>query len=271
MRRLLVGLLAVTTLALAAACDPNDPNAGRQPDFVAAPTDQPVPAPASSAPAPSAKPSPSVVPSPTKKPTTSPTPAGCPQGEYQKIVEQALATLGTYGKVTVDGKQSAADCAAIKKFQKRFDIRPVNGKAGPLTRSVSQRLVNSKPSRCNAGNALTACIDLTNQTTWIMSGGKVIYGPTVTRTGMAGYTTPTGSYTIHDRQTKNWSTDWDVWLPLWQRIVEGKGFHTTTTYIHNSSIGSHGCVNLLPVDSQKYWNTLKSGTAVKIFGRRPGT
>ncbi|MFD0595588.1 L,D-transpeptidase family protein [Catellatospora coxensis] len=51
----------------------------------------------------------------------------------------------------------------------------------------------------------------------------------------------------------------------------GKGFHTTTTYIHNSSIGSHGCVNLLPVDSQKYWNTLKSGTAVKIFGRRPGT
>jgi lipoprotein-anchoring transpeptidase ErfK/SrfK len=186
-------------------------------------------------------------------------------------VEQALATLGGYGAVTVDGKQSAADCAAIKKFQKRFDIRPYNGKAGPMTRGVSQRLLRSKASSCGAGSGLTACVDLTNQTVWIMNGGKIVYGPTVTRTGMAGYATPSGTFKIYDRQLKNWSEEWDVWLPYWQRVVGGSGFHQTTTYIHNTGIGSHGCINLLPADAVKFWNTLKNGTPVKMFGRRPGT
>ena len=28
------------------------------------------------------------------------------------------------------------------------------------------------------------------------------------------------------------------------------------TYIHNTAIGSHGCVNLLPADAKKLWNTI---------------
>lgn len=277
MRRIFASLLAVTALAFAAGCDPKSPSTqAPQPDFVSATGELPSAAPSVAA-SPSAAPSPSAVPSPTPsksrtpKPSTSPTPVSCPQGEYQKAVEQALASLGGYGTVTVDGKQSAADCAAIKKFQKRFDIRPYNGKAGPMTRSVSQRLVKSTASRCAAGSGLTACVDLTNQTVWIMNGGKIVYGPTVTRTGMAGYPTQSGTFKIYDRQLKNWSEEWDVWLPYWQRVVGGSGFHQTTTYIHNSAIGSHGCINLLPFDAVKFWNTLKNGTTVKVFGRRSGT
>lgn len=276
MRRTLACLLAAATLTLAAACGPNGQSEAQRPGFVSATGDLPSPEPAPSVP-PSAAPSPTAVASPkptkspTAKPTKSPTAASCPQGEYQKDVEQALATLGGYGAVTVDGKQSAADCTAIKKFQKRFDIRPYNGKAGPMTRSVSQRLLKSTASRCGAGTGLTACVDLTNQTVWIMNGGKIVYGPTVTRTGMAGYATDTGTFKIHDRQLKNWSEEWDVWLPYWQRVVGGSGFHQTTTYIHNGAIGSHGCINLLPSDAVKFWNTLKTGTTVKVFGRRSGT
>jgi lipoprotein-anchoring transpeptidase ErfK/SrfK len=62
-----------------------------------------------------------------------------------------------------------------------------------------------------------------------------------------------------------------VWLPWWQAFNGGIGFHETTTYIHDGSIGSHGCVNLLHADAVSLWNLTTVGTAVRVFGSRPGT
>ncbi|MEV0809867.1 L,D-transpeptidase family protein [Micromonospora sp. NPDC050200] len=195
----------------------------------------------------------------------------CEQGEYQREVEGYLARLGGFGTVTVDGRQSSADCAAIKKFQQRYDIRPAVGRAGPLTYDVAKRLANTDTSRCTAGTGTTFCVDLTRQTTWVMRSGKVVAGPTVTRTGMAGYATPAGTYKINFRNLKEWSNPYDVWLPYWQRFNGGIGFHETTTYLHNSSIGSHGCVNLLHADAVRWWELGSVGSRVVLVGRRPGT
>ncbi|MEU8296302.1 L,D-transpeptidase family protein [Micromonospora sp. NPDC048909] len=213
-------------------------------------------------------------PSPTRtapKPATSTTPAGCPQGEQQRAVETYLAQLGGFGAVTVDGRQSAADCAAIKKFQQRYDIRPAAGRAGPTTYDVAKRLATTDTSRCRAGSGTTFCIDLTRQTTWVMRNGKVLVKPTVTRTGMSGYRTPAGTFTINYRNVKEWSNPYEVWLPYWQHFTQGMGFHETTTYLHNKSIGSHGCVNLLHRDAVRYWELGKVGSRVVLIGRRPGT
>ncbi|MFF5172828.1 L,D-transpeptidase [Micromonospora sp. NPDC000089] len=199
------------------------------------------------------------------------TPTRCEQGEHQRDVEAYLAKLGGFGPVVVDGRQSDTDCFAIKKFQQRYDIRPAAGRAGPLTYDVAKRLATTSPAACNAGSGTTFCVDLTRQTTWVMRDGKVVAGPTVTRTGMSGYATPTGSYTINLRNLKEWSDPYDVWLPYWQRFNGGIGFHQTTTYLHNSAIGSHGCVNLLPTDAVRWWELGKVGNTVKVFGRRPGT
>ena len=196
----------------------------------------------------------------------------CGTGRYQKQVEGYLAKLGGYGPVTVDGKQSAADCAAVRKFQARFGIRPGTGSADVTTADVGQRLTATRTAACNAKKSgITFCVDLTHQTTWIMKNGKVYAKPTVTRTGMKGYRTPAGSFTINKRTKKEWSDPYHVWLPYWQRFIGGRGFHQTTTYIHDKSIGSHGCVNLLPADAQAYWGIGKMGMTVKVFGRRPGT
>ncbi|SCL17119.1 L,D-transpeptidase family protein [Micromonospora inyonensis] len=195
----------------------------------------------------------------------------CPQGEYQRAVETYLAKLGTFGKVIVDGKQSATDCAAIKKFQQRYDIRPVQGRAGPTTHDVSKRLATTNVKSCKTGSGVTFCIDLTRQTTWAMRDGKVVIPPTVTRTGMRGYATPTGTYKINKRNIKEWSNPYEVWLPYWQRFVGGIGYHQTTTYLHDKSIGSHGCINLLPADAKRFWDWGKVGYRVVVFGRRPGT
>ncbi|MGN9807653.1 L,D-transpeptidase family protein [Micromonospora sp. L32] len=195
----------------------------------------------------------------------------CEQGEYQREVEGYLARLGGFGTVSVNGRQSDADCAAIKKFQQRYDIRPAAGRAGPLTYDVAKRLANTDTSRCNAGSGTTFCVDLTKQTTWVMRDGKVVAKPTVTRTGMSGYATPSGTYKINLRKLKEWSDPYDVWLPYWQRFNGGIGFHETTTYLHNSSIGSHGCINLLHTDAVRWYELGSIGSRVTVVGRRPGT
>jgi peptidoglycan hydrolase-like protein with peptidoglycan-binding domain len=264
MRRAGLGAaFAVLFLGLA-ACNA-DVQSGKAPVRRAAPVMQvsPTPSPATS-PSPSAPAPPS--------PSTSPKPKPCEKdGGYQLIVEQALAKFGAFGPVKVDGKQSEADCAAIKKFQVRFGLRPTDGVAGPDTGGVAKRLMESDPAACGSGAGTFACVDLTHQTTWLMKDGKLFYGPTVTRTGFAGHVTRPGHFKIEWRAIKDWSEPYSVWLPYWQAVDGGNGFHETTTYIHNASIGSHGCINLLHDDAVKYWEELKVGTPVNVFGRRPGT
>ena len=205
-------------------------------------------------------------------PLTAKAAAACATGKYQKAVEGYLKKLGGFGKVTVDGRQSAADCAAIKKFQKRYDIRPAAGTAGPTTNGVAKRLAGTKTSACKAKKTgTTICVDLTKQTVWVMRSGKVYVKPTVTRTGMKGHRTPTGTFKINKRTKKEWSDPYEVWMPYWQRFVGGVGLHQTTTYLHDGWRGSHGCVNLLGSDAKQFYGIGKIGMTVKVFGRRPGT
>ncbi len=208
---------------------------------------------------------------PAKPTPAGTTPSGCPQGERQRDVEAYLAQLGGFGKVTVDGLQSAADCAAIKKFQQRYGISPANGRAGPTTAEVGRRLTSTRTGDCAAGPGTTICVNLTLQTVWVLRGGAVVLPPTVTRTGMRGYATPAGTFTINRTSLTEWSVPYEVWLPYWQHFYDGDGFHETTTYLHDASIGSHGCVNLLHADAVKLWELAGVGTRVYLFGRRAGT
>lgn len=209
---------------------------------------------------------------PPPKPTTKPpSPAGCPQGERQREVEQALAQIGGFGPVTVDGRQSPADCSAIKKFQQRYGVQPAEGKAGPTTADVARRIAGSRTDACQAGPGTTICVNLTLQTVWVLRDGAVVLGPTVTRTGMRGFATPAGTFQIDRKNIKEWSNPYEVWLPYWQHFHQGMGFHETTTYIHDMPIGSHGCVNLLHTDAVKLWNLAGVGTRVVVFGHRSGT
>jgi lipoprotein-anchoring transpeptidase ErfK/SrfK len=220
---------------------------------------------------------PSAPASPKAKPKPKPSATGCPQGESQREVEKYLAQLGesglgiSVGEVTVDGKQSTADCAAIKKFQQRYGISPAAGRAGPTTADVARRLASTRTDQCKTGSGTTFCVNLTGQTFWVMRGGKVVLGPSIVRTGMSGYATPTGTYSVGWKNIREWSNPYEVWMPYWQQFNGGIGFHETVSYIHDKSAGSHGCVNLLPSDARKLWDLGKVGTRVYVFGRRPGT
>ena len=208
------------------------------------------------------------------RPATSAVPL-CASSDRQRDVETALRSLEPYRGVTVDGRQSPDDCIIIRRFQRRFGIEPANGQADATTADVAQRIAaSSTPSnlrRCDPGPGVTACVDLSRQTAWVVRDGSVVVGPTVVRTGFRGHPTPTGTYKINLRALREWSDPYSVWLPYWQRFNGGIGLHQTTTYIHDGSLGSHGCVNLLPADAVDMWNQLTLGATVRVVGHRPGT
>ena len=199
----------------------------------------------------------------------------CASSHQQRDVERSLSALPDYNTVVVDGKQSPGDCAVIRRFQQRFGIQPAGGQSDNTTADVAGRIAASstpdEQTRCAAGDGVTACVDLTRQTAWVVRDGKVVVGPTIVRTGFAGHATPAGKYRINKRDLREWSDPYGVWLPYWQRFVGGIGFHETTTYIHDATLGSHGCVNLLRADAVAMWDALQLGATVHTFGRRPGT
>jgi lipoprotein-anchoring transpeptidase ErfK/SrfK len=207
-------------------------------------------------------------------------PPPCPAGDYQLEIEQALAKIGNYGPITVDGVQSEQDCATIAAFQQRMGIGEWRGQPhgserggtpGRTTRDVAVRIAATDPSQCPWSDRPQACVDLTNQTFYVVSQGEVILGPTVTRTGMPGFRTPSGSFKVSWRARNAWSVPYSVWLPYWQNFYGGDGLHETTTYIHDMWRGSHGCVNLLHDDAARAYELLTNGSTVHLYGRRPGT
>jgi lipoprotein-anchoring transpeptidase ErfK/SrfK len=230
---------------------------------------------ASASPSPSASPTATPpAPSPTAtKPAAPPVTGPCGKtGPGQAAVERYLATHPEFGKVTVDGKQDAVDCATIKKFQLRYGVRPAVGLAGPTSKRVATRLSAANLDACDPRGGTTICVDLTSQTMWVLRGGKVVLGPTTIRTGRAGLATPPGHFRIGNKKKHTISTIFKVPLPYWQQFNADMGFHQTPSYLYDGgSPGSHGCINLLRRDAVALYKLTTVGTSVHVFGRKVGT
>ncbi|MFE5936530.1 L,D-transpeptidase family protein [Streptomyces sp. NPDC056470] len=192
-------------------------------------------------------------------------------GPHQKQVERFLG-------LKVDGKQSSADCKAIQSFQRKHGITPTMGYAGPLTwrtmnTMLEQKAAGKNPNKagkCPTNKGRIACVDLTRQLSWIQDGKKLKYGPVPVRTGKNGTETRTGAKKIYWRKINHWSTLYHVSMPYSQFFDGGQAFHSTTKSMWNPP-GSGGCVNMRPADAKAYWNLLRNGDDVYVYGRKPGT
>ncbi|MFE1897415.1 L,D-transpeptidase family protein [Streptomyces yangpuensis] len=192
-------------------------------------------------------------------------------GPYQRQVERFLGR-------PVDGRQSAADCTAVRAFQRSHGISPAQGYAGQLTwqamsTMLAQRAAGDTPNRagdCPVNRGRIACVDLTRQLSWIQDGSVLRYGPVPVRTGKDGTETRTGARKIYLRSIDHWSTLYNVSMPYAQFFDRGIAFHSTTKSMWNPP-GSGGCVNMRPADAKAYWNLLGKGEDVHVYGRKPGT
>ena len=59
-------------------------------------------------------------------------------------------------------------------------------------------------------------------------------------------------------------------MPYAMFFSGGIAFHTSDRYLYDT-LGSHGCVHILPKVAKKMWNRVDVGTTVQVFGRKPGT
>ncbi|GAU70417.1 Syd protein [Streptomyces sp. NBRC 110611] len=193
------------------------------------------------------------------------------RGPYQKQAEKFLGR-------TVDGRQSAADCRAIRAFQTSHGITPNIGYAGPVTWGVMtlvarQRAAGNNPNkdrRCPTDRGRIACVDLTRQLSWIQDGRRLVFGPVPVRTGRDGYETRTGAKKVYWRNLHHVSTLYHVAMPYSQFFDGGQAFHAIGGSVW-SAPGSHGCVNMRSNDARKYWSLLRTGDDVHVYGRKPGT
>ncbi|WP_328537064.1 L,D-transpeptidase family protein [Streptomyces sp. NBC_00344] len=199
--------------------------------------------------------------------------AGCTTstGPYQKQAERFLGR-------TADGKQSAADCAAIRSFQSTHGITPAIGYAGPVTWGVmdlmnQQKAAGKNPDKagkCPVNKGRIACVDLTRQLSWIQDGRKLVFGPVPVRTGRDGHETRTGLKKIYWRDKNHVSSLYNVSMPYSQFFDGGEAFHSVGLSMWNPP-GSHGCVNMTGTNAATYWSLLKKGDDVYVYGRKPGT
>ncbi|MDQ0794387.1 L,D-transpeptidase [Streptomyces sp. B1I3] len=193
------------------------------------------------------------------------------KGPYQKQVEKYLNR-------PVDGRQSTADCTAIRAFQVSKGITPSAGYAGPVTwrtmkTITAQKAAGKNPNaakKCPTNRGRIACVDLTRQLSWIQDGSRLKFGPVPVRTGRDGAETRTGASKVYWRNINHWSTLYDVRMPYAQFFDGGQAFHSVTKSMYNNP-GSAGCVNMRPADAKSYWNLLKNGDDVFVYGRKPGT
>ncbi|MEO3974048.1 L,D-transpeptidase family protein [Streptomyces sp. CAU 1734] len=193
------------------------------------------------------------------------------KGPYQKQVEKFLGR-------PVDGKQSSADCKAIRSFQTKHGIAPASGFAGTLTWQAMDTMLQQKAAgktpnkagKCPVNKGRIACVDLTRQLSWIQDGKKLVYGPVPVRTGKKGTETRTGARKIYWRNIDHVSSIYKVKMPYAQFFDGGQAFHSVTKSMWNPP-GSAGCVNMRPAEAKAYWKLLKKGDDVYVYGQKPGT
>ncbi|MFB9316387.1 L,D-transpeptidase [Cryptosporangium minutisporangium] len=190
-------------------------------------------------------------------------------GPGQARVERYLATqTARFGQVSMDAKQDAVDCAAIKKFQTAVALPTATGFADDATAEIADRLYNSTPASCEAdADATTVCVDLSHQTLWVMRDGSVVFAPVVIRTSGAKLATPTGQFEITEKEPTLSGAE----LPYWQRFFEDFGLHATDTSFYTEPDSDSRGVNLLSGDAKTVYGLTEIGSEVHVFGHKAGT
>ena len=108
-----------------------------------------------------------------------------------------------------------------------------------------------------------ACIDLTNNTTWLQQNGVVTAGPYKQIAGRQGHRTPTGTYTVQWKDIDHLSKEFNnAPMPYSIFFNGGIAFH-----VGSLSTPSHGCIHLSESAAKVYWDALRPGDVVYVFGQ----
>jgi hypothetical protein len=104
-----------------------------------------------------------------------------------------------------------------------------------------------------------ACIDLSEDLSWLMEGGRVTYGPVWISSGAEGYETPPGVFRVSFKNKDHVSSIYDVPMPYAVFFNGGIAFHEGDV-----DEESAGCIHLAHEDAVTYFDTLQVGDVVEV-------
>jgi len=113
-------------------------------------------------------------------------------------------------------------------------------------------------------------VDLTLQKLCRVDGANLVDCYTIS-SGKPGMGTPTGTFSISEKEPRHWSSPYSMWLPFWQRFNGGVGLHELPetdnwkeTDAHLGTPVSHGCVRLGIGPAQTIYDWTEIGTPVFV-------
>lgn len=107
---------------------------------------------------------------------------------------------------------------------------------------------------------VSACLDLSAHKAWLLTDGKVSYGPVPALPGRPGHSTPVGTFKVYSKEKMHLSKQFgEARMPNSVFFYPGDAFHAGSL-----SVYSHGCVHLSNAASLKFFNTLSIGDVVQV-------
>ena len=107
-----------------------------------------------------------------------------------------------------------------------------------------------------------ACVDLTNQKSWLQNNGVIYYGPVQISSGRPGQDTPKGTHYVNRKVKDEISYEFNN-APMPYSVYftyNGIAFHQDDPYVPSA-----GCIHLYRQDAQRYFNDLQVGDKVYVF------
>jgi hypothetical protein len=195
-------------------------------------------------------------------PPTAPAPAPAkPATSATRDLQQRLAELTYLPAAGVDGKAGDQTRFAVMAFQGYAGLGR-DGVAGPRTLAALARATRPVPRTKAPGRRVEVLLD--RQIALYIESGRVIRTIHVS-TGMPGFATPTGAYTVFRKEQNSWSVPYKVWLPWASYFVGGVAFHQSPDV--PAGPASHGCVRVPLYDARWLYERLPNGTRVTVVGR----
>ena len=185
-------------------------------------------------------------------------------GAFMRLSRRvAVGMLLTGASVLISGNFLATEALAARK---RSSSKPAKSSKKPA--AASNKPAGLKPGQFewhpdrSPSGPLAIIVSLTKQRVYVYRNGIQI-GVSTCSTGKKDYETPTGVFTILEKEKEHYSNLYDdAAMPMMQRLTwDGIALHAGKLPGHPAS---HGCVRLPKAFAEKLYDATQPGTPVII-------
>jgi hypothetical protein len=175
-------------------------------------------------------------------------------GAAVRSLQAALVRLTYLPAGGVDGVYGMRTWHAVVAFQGWKGLMR-DGIAGPQTLAALVRATVPTPWSTATGME----VHISQQVLLLVAGGRVQRAIHVS-TGMPGWPTPIGHFTIISRVPQAWSYPFHEWMPLAQYFHSGYAIHELAAVPDYPA--SHGCVRVPAAEARVVWSFGRLGMRV---------